>query len=435
MNIHRIALCYVFLAVQCDVNTGLFSEDPRDREAKEGENITLACSFTSAGNSKKFFCKGECKNENILIETDKDKDQNGRYSIEDKRTGLFYVTITQLTKSDSGSYRCGVDRLLTRTYKEFNITVTDAPTGSIQALTVYPDTTTVITDTTDTTDTSASITGSSGSSTPSSPLSTKLPAAQVSGGFLVFVVCVTVVVVLLAVSLLLLYKWKTKRESDGSNTRGNSDSRNLESVTYENCAPASRSEPDSTYQSLSLATMDQDQTYSTLTQTRESNSKYFWKEENNNKKILIQTSRDREQNGRYRIEGTRTGVFFVTITQLTKSDSGSYRCGVDKYHSYQKINITVTDGGRDRRRVAVVVVVVVVVVLLAVSLLLLYKWKTNRECDGSNTRGNSDTRNPEIPTYENCPPASRSEPDSNYRSLSPATMDQDQTYSTLTQTR
>ncbi|XP_071399894.1 uncharacterized protein [Centroberyx affinis] len=82
------------------------------------------------------------------------------------------------------------------------------------------------------------------------------------------VTVVVVVVVLLAVSLLLLYKWKTKRESDGSNTRGNSDTGNLESVTYENCAPASRSEPDSTYQSLSPATMDQDQTYSTLTQTR-----------------------------------------------------------------------------------------------------------------------------------------------------------------------
>ncbi|XP_071394358.1 CMRF35-like molecule 9 isoform X5 [Centroberyx affinis] len=145
MNIHRIALCYVFLAALCDVNTGFVFDTPVHEEA-EGENITVGCSFTWAGNNKKFFCKGECKNENILIETDKDKDQNGRYSIEDKRTGLFFVTITQLTKSDSGSYRCGVDRLLTHSYKEFDITVTD------------------------------------GSSTPSSPLSTtqqsEPPAAQ-----------------------------------------------------------------------------------------------------------------------------------------------------------------------------------------------------------------------------------------------------------------
>ncbi|XP_071394359.1 natural cytotoxicity triggering receptor 2-like isoform X6 [Centroberyx affinis] len=181
MNIHRIALCYVFLAALCDVNTGFVFDTPVHEEA-EGENITVGCSFTWAGNNKKFFCKGECKNENILIETDKDKDQNGRYSIEDKRTGLFFVTITQLTKSDSGSYRCGVDRLLTHSYKEFDITVTDAPTGSTQTSTVCPDTTT------DTTDTSAFITDSedvifsSGSSTPSSPLSTtqqsEPPAAQ-----------------------------------------------------------------------------------------------------------------------------------------------------------------------------------------------------------------------------------------------------------------
>ncbi|XP_071394355.1 uncharacterized protein [Centroberyx affinis] len=221
MNIHRIALCYVFLAL-CDVNTGFVFDTPVHEEA-EGENITVGCSFTWAGNNKKFFCKGECKNENILIETDKDKDQNGRYSIEDKRTGLFFVTITQLTKSDSGSYRCGVDRLLTHSYKEFDITVTDAPTGSTQTSTVCPDTTT------DTTDTSAFITDSedvifsSGSSTPSSPLSTtqqsEPPAAQDSThSVMLFVgMALVVMVTILGLAILFLCRRRTTKPPEASN--------------------------------------------------------------------------------------------------------------------------------------------------------------------------------------------------------------------------
>ncbi|XP_071394357.1 uncharacterized protein [Centroberyx affinis] len=186
MNIHRIALCYVFLAALCDVNTGFVFDTPVHEEA-EGENITVGCSFTWAGNNKKFFCKGECKNENILIETDKDKDQNGRYSIEDKRTGLFFVTITQLTKSDSGSYRCGVDRLLTHSYKEFDITVTD------------------------------------GSSTPSSPLSTtqqsEPPAAQDSThSVMLFVgMALVVMVTILGLAILFLCRRRTTKPPEASN--------------------------------------------------------------------------------------------------------------------------------------------------------------------------------------------------------------------------
>uniref|UniRef100_UPI003AAFA81F uncharacterized protein n=1 Tax=Centroberyx gerrardi TaxID=166262 RepID=UPI003AAFA81F len=383
-----------------------FGQDTLIYLAAEGGNITVGCSFTRAGSNKKFFCKGECNSENILIETDRDKDQNGRYSIEDKRTGLFFVTITQLNKSDSGSYRCGVDRLLTDSYQEFNIKVTDAPTGSIQTSTVCPDTTTDITDIKD-------FIFSSGSSTPSSPLRTtrqsEPPAAQDSApaGVMQYVgVALVVMLTVLGLAKLCLYRRSITKHPEASNTPvAVKHTAVTESVTYENCAPDSRSEPDSTYQSLSPATMDQDQIYSTLTQTRYrkrlgdlevqqfnmnihrisfcyvflalcdvntgfifdisvheategenitvacsftlagNNKKFFCKGECKNENILIETDRDKDQNGRYSIEDRRTGLFFVTITQLTKSDSGRYRCGVDRLliHSSKEIDIKVTD--------------------------------------------------------------------------------------------
>lgn len=63
----------------------------------------------------KFFCKDECKKEeDVLIETDGNRAQSGRYSLEYKEGSTFglSVTITQVTKSDTGHYRCGYGRAL-----------------------------------------------------------------------------------------------------------------------------------------------------------------------------------------------------------------------------------------------------------------------------------------------------------------------------------
>lgn len=80
----------------------------------KGETITVGCSFTLSG-SRKLFCKEKCEKGNILIETTDDSAQSGRYSIKYVE-GFFlihtvvYVSITELEKSDSGRYRCSLDR-------------------------------------------------------------------------------------------------------------------------------------------------------------------------------------------------------------------------------------------------------------------------------------------------------------------------------------
>eukprot|EP00064_Thunnus_orientalis_P026058 superscaffoldBa00015105_g26519 len=77
-----------------------------------GGNVTHGCLHTVYG-SRKFFCKDECKKEeDILVETEENRAQNGRYSIEYREGSVFglHVTITQLKKSDTGWYRCGYGR-------------------------------------------------------------------------------------------------------------------------------------------------------------------------------------------------------------------------------------------------------------------------------------------------------------------------------------
>ncbi|MEQ2196167.1 hypothetical protein XENOCAPTIV_025496, partial [Xenoophorus captivus] len=124
------------------------------RTAKEGTNITVSCLFSFSG-SPRFFCKKTCEGKNILIETTKDRDQRGRYSIQYEEKGflsnIMYVSITGLKQSDSGRYRCQLDKKWVRPpYKDFDLYVTEAsspsePTWTLQTFTSTSTTTTTTT--------------------------------------------------------------------------------------------------------------------------------------------------------------------------------------------------------------------------------------------------------------------------------------------------
>ncbi|XP_033987660.1 uncharacterized protein LOC117483427 isoform X6 [Trematomus bernacchii] len=70
--------------------------------------------------------------------------------------------------------------------------------------------------------------------------------------------------------------------------------------------------------------------------------------------ILVETTGDSAQRGRYSIryvEGSllSNAILYVSITKLTKSDAGRYQCGLDRFgtDSYQDFEIRVKDALRD----------------------------------------------------------------------------------------
>lgn len=87
---------------------GLWETEATSVTGVLGEEITINCSHINAFSNVKYFCKGACGNEDILISSR--KKTNERYSIVDKGN-TFYVTISHLTEDDSGTYWCGIDRL------------------------------------------------------------------------------------------------------------------------------------------------------------------------------------------------------------------------------------------------------------------------------------------------------------------------------------
>ncbi|XP_056239948.1 uncharacterized protein LOC130174276 isoform X1 [Seriola aureovittata] len=122
MKVCQILICCFFLSLQ-EGNTAQTSVYP----GTEGGNVTVSCRYPALG-TWKYFCKGEYGRWDILVETIDDTAQRGRYSIryvQEPRAAVLDVTITQLTKSDSGRYGCGLDRteLL---YKAFEVIVVDA---------------------------------------------------------------------------------------------------------------------------------------------------------------------------------------------------------------------------------------------------------------------------------------------------------------------
>ncbi|CAI5648857.1 unnamed protein product [Oreochromis niloticus] len=155
-----------------------------------GSSLTVGCYFKQAGN-RKLFCRGECGGENILVETYDVRAQRDRYNV-GYVSGVLYVSITQLTKSDSGRYRCYLSGSSSSSSREFEVTVTDAG----------PSATTT------------------GSSTPSLTWtgSTEQPEGAASGTsiyVLLFVgLTLALIIILLSVSVLIFCKKRSSKPTD-----------------------------------------------------------------------------------------------------------------------------------------------------------------------------------------------------------------------------
>ncbi|XP_043980094.1 natural cytotoxicity triggering receptor 2-like [Gambusia affinis] len=124
MKVCLTLICLLFLTALQD------GETVRTFRGKEGGNIKVRCEFDYSG-TKRFLCKKTCEGENILIETTKERDERGRFSIRYQRrsatkSDFLHVSITDLKPSDSGRYRCRSDETFAGTlYDHFDLVVTE----------------------------------------------------------------------------------------------------------------------------------------------------------------------------------------------------------------------------------------------------------------------------------------------------------------------
>lgn len=118
---NNMEMIFVILVLHLE---GLWQTEAVSVTGVSGGKIEVKCSHVNAFYNVKYFCKGTCKNEDILISSRKKGiDSNKKYSIVDKGN-TFYVTISDLSEDDSGTYWCGIVRIGFDTYNEVILTVT-----------------------------------------------------------------------------------------------------------------------------------------------------------------------------------------------------------------------------------------------------------------------------------------------------------------------
>ncbi|XP_029292037.1 uncharacterized protein LOC115011162 isoform X3 [Cottoperca gobio] len=201
MNLHHSLICFSFLALW-DGDTGLINAQNPVRTGTEGGNITVSCSFSLPG-LRKRFCKGNCEEGNILVETTDDTAQRGRYSLVYEGGNIFsnhimYVSITKLTTSDAGRYGCGLVRILSSSYQGFEIRV-DAVTSAKP--TPAPSASTLTT--------TQSLSSTSSSSSSGASKQTQQQQTTSAGPGVVLYVNLTRVVMFIVLSVaLLIFCWK-----------------------------------------------------------------------------------------------------------------------------------------------------------------------------------------------------------------------------------
>ncbi|KAK9515215.1 hypothetical protein VZT92_025879 [Zoarces viviparus] len=218
MDVRQTLICFFFFTLR-GRDTGLINADIIGRTRTEGGNITVQCDFNYSGR-KKIFCKQPCEERDILIETEDVTAQRGRYSISYEegafpaRYTVLYVSITKLTKSDEGKYRCGLHRsFISSSYQDIEIRVEEAPISSKPNVTLQPLSASVPSASTQTT---TQLSSSTGSYTPSSasPEGTQQSQREQTpaAGVLLYVrLTLVIMIIVLSTAVLIICR---KRASD-----------------------------------------------------------------------------------------------------------------------------------------------------------------------------------------------------------------------------
>lgn len=103
--------------------TGLRPADCEKHKGVKGGVVVIQCAHSYAQANVKYFCREPCTRSDVLV-TSRETGHKGRYSIEDEGN-KFSVKISDLEVNDTGTYRCGVDRIGFDTYQSVFLNVTE----------------------------------------------------------------------------------------------------------------------------------------------------------------------------------------------------------------------------------------------------------------------------------------------------------------------
>nr|XP_029137789.1 uncharacterized protein LOC110001602 isoform X2 [Labrus bergylta] len=145
MKVRHTLIFFVFISTTLENGDACLTErDILNHTATEGGNFKIKCYFDNP-DERKIFCRDDCREEDILVETSGVRAQRGRYSIgyNEEHVGMsimpLYVSIKHLTKADSGRYSCVFGNLQSPSDTQvMELRVEGAPTTSEPSQTIQP---------------------------------------------------------------------------------------------------------------------------------------------------------------------------------------------------------------------------------------------------------------------------------------------------------
>lgn len=111
------------LLLLCVFCTGLRPASGEEHKGVKGGVVVIQCTHSYAQRNVKYFCREPCMDSDVLV-TSQNTGREGRYSIKDDGN-IFSVTISNLEISDTGAYRCGINRIGFDTFQRVVINVTE----------------------------------------------------------------------------------------------------------------------------------------------------------------------------------------------------------------------------------------------------------------------------------------------------------------------
>ncbi|XP_016536228.1 polymeric immunoglobulin receptor-like [Poecilia formosa] len=112
-GVTRKGLIDLYTEVKLEVKEDRCCDTVNQTQSTEEGSVTISCPYDSQSvNKLKFFCRGNrpstCLQQAVITSSNT---QDGRFRLsDDRKSGIFTVTISSLTLKDSGSYLCGVQR-------------------------------------------------------------------------------------------------------------------------------------------------------------------------------------------------------------------------------------------------------------------------------------------------------------------------------------
>ncbi|XP_043978475.1 uncharacterized protein LOC122834168 isoform X2 [Gambusia affinis] len=216
-------ICFFFLSLQISSIPAAVNQFT----GSAGEDFSGHCGSSFLG-TRKMFCRENCVEGNVLVETTENSAENGRYSIEyvkghGPNVYSLSVKISALTGSDSGRYRCGLGES-SEFYQDFILSVSGTSTSSSSTNSFTPAGVSTPSTSTPTSSWSLTPTGSSETTNQSSVSHEEETSDEMSAGRLL-AVALTGAGILLSAALLVLCRQRCLRLLRGVKTTRGSDRR------------------------------------------------------------------------------------------------------------------------------------------------------------------------------------------------------------------